>query len=82
MSGGRGYYESFQTVGNECTNALEKTMLYQHKSPEGTSQAFRRAFAATLTDTLGQEGALQICRDNGRGGIFDILLDEPKTRWN
>ncbi len=62
--------------------ALEKTMLYEHESPEAASQASQRAFAESLTDTLGQEGALQICRDNGWDGIFDILLDEPVTRWN
>ncbi len=65
MSGGQGYYESLQTVGNECTNALEKTMLYEHESPVETSQASQRAFAASLADTLGYQGALQICRDSG-----------------
>ena len=57
-------------------------MLYEQESPESASQASQRAFAASLTDTLGQEGALQICRDNGWDGIFDILLDEPVTKWN
>jgi hypothetical protein len=56
-------------------------MLYEHQSPEDAGQASRRVFAASLADTLGQEGALQICRDNGWDGIFDILLDEPVTVW-
>ena len=57
-------------------------MLYEHESPEDAGQASRLVFAESLVNSLGQEGALQICRDNGWDGIFDILLDEPVTRWN
>ncbi len=81
MSAGEGYYESLQTVGYECTTALEKTMLYEHESPEAASLGAQREFARSLADTLGHQGALQICRDNGWAGIFDLLLDEPVTKW-
>ena len=59
-------------------------MLYEHESLEGASQASRRAFAASLSDTLGHDGALQICRDSGWDGIFDILFDEsvPNGPWH
>ena len=57
-------------------------MLYELESPEAASQASQRAFAASLVKSLGYEDALQICRDNSWDGIFDLLLDEPVTRWN
>ena len=56
-------------------------MLHEHENPEDAGQASRRSFAASLADSLGQEGALQICRDNGWDGIFDILTDQPVSRW-
>ena len=57
-------------------------MLYEHENPEAASHAFMRTFAESLVKSLGYDDALQICRDNSWDGIFDLLLDEPVTRWN
>ena len=66
----------------ERATALEKTMLYEHESPEATNQASQRAFAVSLVESVGHYAARQICRDNAWDGIFDILLDEPVSRWS
>ena len=54
-------------------------MLYEHESPEFACLGAQHAFATTLVQSLGYDDALQICRDNGWDGIFDIVLafDNP-----
>ncbi len=49
-------------------------MLYEHENPEMACLGAQREFAATLVKSLGYEDALQICRDSGWAGLFDIVL--------
>ena len=57
-------------------------MLHEHESPEEASLGAQHEFARSLADTLGYEAALQICRDNGWDGIFDILVTKSVTVWS
>lgn len=57
-------------------------MLYEHANPEAAGLGLQHEFARSLADSLGLGAALQVCRDNGWDGIWDILRDEPTILWS
>lgn len=57
-------------------------MLYEHANPEAAGLGHQHEFARSLADSLGLDAALQVCRDNGWDGIWDILRDEPTILWS